>query len=126
MAWFFLDTHASGLFTFGFLGKTIELQSGQGRAREMLTQLPSAETLKNAKGICVVAGPGTFSSVRTGVLYANLLARLLKLPLVGVSVKEAEDLPTLYNALEKGEKEVVSYVAPIYDRAPNITLPKHA
>lgn len=75
----------------------------------------------------MVAGPGSFSAVRAGVLQANLIARLLKLPLVGVTVDEAGDLEALHRELRDPRlKLAVPYVAPIYDKEPNITTPKPA
>lgn len=70
----------------------------------------------------MVAGPGTFSSVRTGVLQANLLARLLRVPLVGVLAEEARDLPKLSERLWSGNLAAATYVAPLYDAEPNITV----
>jgi len=73
-------------------------------------------------GICVVAGPGSFSSVRSGVLDANLLARLWRVPLVGVTVEDAQDLPALARRLAAEHSRGAAYVAPIYDAEPNITV----
>lgn len=72
-------------------------------------------------GICVVRGPGSFSAIRTGVLYANLLSRLLRLPLFSISAEEAADLRRVAKRLEYGALRSASYVAPVYDREPNIT-----
>jgi len=60
--------------------------------------------------------------VRVGVLYANLLARFLKKPLVGVSVQQAVSLSTLSRDLAHGVHPTVSYAAPVYDAEPNITI----
>lgn len=144
MAWLFLDTHAPGEARFAIMenGKLPRVTSIEGRAAGLLPKLAKAVTskdLKKVEGICVVAGPGSFSSVRSGVLDANMIARLLKIPLVGVTVDEASDLPVLSCQLsvisdQSGSKpkpenwplKTTQYVAPIYDKEPNITLPKHA
>ena len=83
------------------------------------------------QGVCVVAGPGSFSAIRTGVLYANLLSRLLHRPLVGVSVEEAVDqaaliqhLQPFFSSLPSPASPLTTYVAPIYAMEPNITVPR--
>ncbi len=133
MAWLFLDTHAPGEAYFAIMeeGKLPRIQRVEGRTIGLLPKL--AKTLgtkgvKTMQGVCVVAGPGSFSSVRSGVLDANLIARLLKIPLVGVTVSEAHDLPVLSHQLFSAHDSLLisSYVAPIYDKEPNITLPKPA
>lgn len=80
--------------------------------------------LEACEGICVVAGPGSFSSIRIGVLYANLLSRLLRLQLVGVSVEEAADRNALVERLKTHAPSPSVYVAPVYDMEPNITIPR--
>lgn len=130
-AWLFLDTHAPGQSRFAFFepGKPVKTFEIQGRASALLPKLATKLKAQSSKlsGICVVAGPGSFSSVRAGVLQANLIARLLKLPLVGVTVDEAADLEVLHRELRDTRlKLAVPYVAPIYDKEPNITIPKPA
>lgn len=80
--------------------------------------------LEACQGICVVSGPGSFSSIRIGVLYANLLSRLLRLPLVGVSVEEAAERVALMQRLKNHVPTFATYVAPVYDMEPNITIPR--
>ena len=80
--------------------------------------------LEACEGICVVAGPGSFSSIRVGVLYANLLSRLLRLQLVGVSVEDATDRSALVERLKNHAPSPNVYVAPVYDMEPNITVPR--
>ncbi|HEU0050593.1 MAG TPA: hypothetical protein VFQ60_00865 [Patescibacteria group bacterium] len=123
MAWLFLDTHELSSFRFGWLGEKPVVQKTEARARELLNELPPIEELKQScKGIVVVAGPGSFSAIRTGVLYANLLSRLLSLPLISVTVPEAEDLMELTRSLPG--RTPASYVSPIYEKEPNITKPR--
>jgi len=123
MSWLFIDTHQSGQYRVGWLGKEVNVKTYTGRASGLLLKLPSLAKVKcEAKGVCVVAGPGSFSSVRTGVLYANLLSRLLKVPLVGISVDDSSDLKATSYKLQASDS--VSYVSPIYDAEPNITLPR--
>ena len=81
MAWLFLDTHAPGEARFAILedGKLPQITSIQGRAVGLLPKLAKTmgnKGLKKIEGVCVVAGPGSFSSVRAGVLDANMIARI--------------------------------------------------
>lgn len=131
MAWLFLDTHKPGEARFAVLedGKLPQVTEIQGRTVGLLPKLAKSmgsKGLNKIDGICVVAGPGSFSSVRAGVLDANMMARLLDVPLVGVTVDEARDLPILAHQLVAGNgaQKAVAYVAPIYDKEPNITIPK--
>ncbi|QQR61251.1 hypothetical protein IPH19_02195 [Candidatus Uhrbacteria bacterium] len=131
MAWLFLDTHAPGEARFAILedGKLPQITSIQGRTVGLLPKLAKTmgnKGLKKIEGVCVVAGPGSFSSVRAGVLDANMIARLLDIPLIGITVDEAHDLPVLSHQLTAGiwKQKASSYVAPIYDKEPNITIPK--
>jgi tRNA A37 threonylcarbamoyladenosine modification protein TsaB len=82
--------------------------------------------MRKTKGVCVVSGPGTFSLIRSGVLVANLLARLLNKPLVGIESSKASNLELLASTLDSMRLPPNAYVAPVYDREPNITLPKTA
>lgn len=128
MSWLFIDTHAPGEARFAFLeaGKEPVVTYVPGRTVNVLPLLSKKLAKQKLQGICVVAGPGSFSSVRAGVLEANLMSRLLKLPLVGITVDEAADLDALSSKLfSKASPPVRSdYVAPIYDKEPNITIPK--
>ncbi|MDP3793345.1 MAG: hypothetical protein Q8R07_01185 [Candidatus Uhrbacteria bacterium] len=128
MAWFFLDTHRPHFSRVGWLldSGSSRVKTIRGRSQKLWTVVVKdwAKRVKTLSGICVVAGPGSFSAVRIGVLYANLLARFLKKPLVGVSVEEAKSLSRLGRDLRRHIHPTVSYVAPVYDAEPNITLPR--
>ena len=79
------------------------------------------------EGVVVVAGPGRFSAIRVGVLTANILARWYRVPLFGVSYEEVATEDGLYRVFEEivSHRRVgTSYVAPLYDREPNITTPR--
>lgn len=132
MTWLFLDTHAPGKSRFAlFEHKHVpQITNIEGHVTGLLPQLAKTlgkKGIKKIEGVCVVAGPGSFSSVRAGVLEANLIARVLKKPLIGVTVDEAHDLPVLSHRLLASEADhrATEYVAPIYDKEPNITLPKN-
>ncbi len=128
MGWLFIDTHLAGTFRFGLLeaGKQAAMRSKAGRSSRFLVELAKAwPNWKNTvTGICVVEGPGSFSAVRTGVLHANLLSRLLGKPLVGIRVGEDDPIDTLAERLEKNLFPERAYVAPVYDAEPNITKPR--
>ncbi len=125
--WVFIDTHLPRQSRLGWLrgdGRT-RVRTYQGRPLLLLKQLfKDRGRLEASAGICVVAGPGSFSSIRIGVLYANLLARLLGKPLRGIRVNEAIDLALVYEGCVESAYAGATYVAPIYDAEPNITLPK--
>lgn len=124
MAWLFLDTHTPGEFRLGWLDKngSTRVKHYAEKAHRLLPRLARLmpRGLQDVDGICVVAGPGSFSSVRSGVLDANLLARLWRVPLVGVSAEEAKDVSTLTKRLASARG--AAYVAPTYDAEPNITV----
>jgi tRNA A37 threonylcarbamoyladenosine modification protein TsaB len=128
MAWLFLDTHASEACRYGWLfaDGTVRLKLIQGRPHRLLPRLAQDWKPRRTEleGVCVVVGPGSFSAVRTGVLSANLLARILGVPLVGVRREEAASLPQLARRLAEGAYPPSRYAAPIYDAEPNITLPR--
>jgi len=126
MAWLFIDTTRPEQFRYGLIAPdATRVRSVRKRVRTLLVELQRnapVSTLMRCQGICVVHGPGSFSSVRGGVLVANLLARLLRKPLVGVSREESEDLNQLVTDLDAGQKETSAYVMPTYDAEPNITI----
>ncbi|MCR4256812.1 MAG: hypothetical protein NUW08_03850 [Candidatus Uhrbacteria bacterium] len=135
MAWLFIDTHENGRVRYAWLdaGRVVKRVEREGRASMLLPLIakdlvtPSNSPLKRGRelsGVCVVEGPGSFSAVRGGVLDANLLARFLRVPLVAVPAGEAHDLEGLASRIASGDVSTSTYVAPIYDREPNITMPR--
>jgi tRNA A37 threonylcarbamoyladenosine modification protein TsaB len=116
MAWLFLDTHENGRVRYAWLdeaGNALKEVEKEGRASILMPLVAKDLAKFKITGVAVVRGPGSFSAVRGGVLDANLIARLLRVPLVGLSVGESFD-----------PRHVSEYVAPVYDAEPNITLPK--
>lgn len=128
MVWLCLDTHIPGQTRLGLLGESgwIEYTETEGRAPRVLTTIAAYHRNKeqSIKGVCVVEGPGSFSAIRIGVLYANLYARLEHLPLVPVGPQQFQDPVALFRDLEQQRFQAVPYVAPVYDQEPNITIPK--
>ncbi len=127
MSWLFLDSSRPDAFRIGTFGPgRVSVKTVCGRSHKLLPALErlirTPQALGDSDGICVVHGPGSFSSVRGGVLAANLLARHFRKPLVGVSVSDAEDLPRLADALVSNRLAPSSYVMPTYTAEPNITV----
>lgn len=126
--WLFIDTHAPRQNRLGWLSNRskVSVRTYRGRPITLLRRLfvQERERLATCEGICVVSGPGSFSSIRFGVLYANLLARLLGKSLVGVPTQQSVDLSELARLLDGRTLQVQAYVAPVYDAEPNITTPR--
>lgn len=123
--YFFIDTRRRDSARFGWLdekggSKLWPTQPGSAGLMSSVSLKVKQTDLAKAKGVCVVAGPGSFSSIRTGTLVANLLARIYNLPLLAVKALEADDLQVLARSLNK--RRPISYAAPIYDQEPNITV----
>ncbi|HNZ86442.1 MAG TPA: tRNA (adenosine(37)-N6)-threonylcarbamoyltransferase complex dimerization subunit type 1 TsaB [bacterium] len=78
--------------------------------------------LQNLKRIIVNTGPGSFTSVRIGVVLANTLSFALKIPVVGTSQKEIKTKDDILKLLDlKPSRE---FVKPFYYKEPNITQKK--
>lgn len=126
MAWLFIDTHENGRVRCAWLeaGRVVARREREGRASILLPLIAKDLAKRRLSGVCVVEGPGSFSAVRGGVLDANLIARFLRVPLVAVSAADAHDLEGLAARLAAGDVSASAYVAPVYDREPNITVPR--
>jgi hypothetical protein len=127
MSWLFIDTSERMRIRLAMIPS-----QGKIRQREILGRRPivtmlasfiKAESIPSLDGIVVISGPGSFSAVRSGVLVANLLARMYHVPLYGVRVEDVRELEGLRDSLIANRLKPVSYVAPIYDQEPNITCP---
>jgi tRNA A37 threonylcarbamoyladenosine modification protein TsaB len=97
-------------------------------AASLLATLKEELAQGKPNAIAVVAGPGTFSAVRLGVIYANILARWYRIPLFSLpkeSTVSTETLQVWYEQYKAGAWTPVGYVPPEYDREPNITTPSH-
>jgi tRNA A37 threonylcarbamoyladenosine modification protein TsaB len=124
--WLFIDTSERGKERLAMIGRTGRItvrtrRRPRGSVVETLASFVEPKAVASCEGICVVAGPGSFSAVRSGVLAANLLARLYGKPLYGVSVEESRSLMDLRSRLVQGLLASAPYVAPVYDAEPNIT-----
>jgi hypothetical protein len=128
MPLFYIDTHARGLVDLGFLDEqknTIKsFNIKPGSLVGTIAHKFSKDKIASAEGIVVVQGPGSFSAIRAGVLVANLLSRIYAKPLYGITVEESGNLANILGLITSGKLKKLKYADPIYDREPNITLPK--
>ena len=126
--WLFIESIQSDFFQLGLIGsRRTKLSKITRRSNHLLATLSriiSRRDLQRIEGICVVEGPGAFTPVRTGVLIANILARIYKKPLVGITVDQALDLSKLVSSLMDNNYCPTEYVAPKYSSEPNITIKK--
>lgn len=127
--WIFIDSAQAGAFRVGTLShERVRVATVTARSHRILPEIAKRiglSAIPSMEGICIVAGPGSFTAVRTGVLIANLLSRLFRKPLVSIMVEDASDLVRLSNQLATAHYPLSSYVAPVYSSEPNITLPKN-
>ena len=86
---------------------------------------------QNLRGICVFAGPGSFTGLRIGVTVANTLADSLKIPIIGEknSDNSKNDGENLENWREIALKKLNSgaddkIALPFYGAEANITKPR--
>ncbi len=130
MAFLFIDTRQTGASVVRWLdGEAFETWVSEGRAQQLLAGIKAHLDRINSSlnGVIVVSGPGRFSSIRVGILYANILARWYKVPLFEAKAEDVETddaLKDLVSAIGSGVRTSSAYVAPIYDREPNITSPR--
>ena len=73
--------------------------------------------------VIVVNGPGSFTSVRIGVLLANNLKRFYDIPLGEVRYHEDMDLESIFK--NSDDYKIGSYIKPFYGKEPNITISKN-
>ncbi len=129
MGWIGIDTRTNGHSVVSWIEEApIESIQVDGKAASILPVLArlTKDRMKAIEGVLVASGPGTFSSIRTGVLYANLISRLLTVPLLELSEEEAfsGSYTQIIQDYLAGRRSGMTYVAPIYDREPNITIPR--
>ncbi len=100
-----------------------------GRAQGLLSVIARERSrlVEDLQGVAIVAGPGRFSALRVGILYAHLIARWYKKPLYGLEptmVETESARQQIYHDIQAGILPETGYVAPLYDREPNITTPR--
>lgn len=102
--------------------KKIIFQKRFGEAENLLLMIDKLlkeekARIKNLKRIVVVKGPGNFTSLRIGILIANILAYTLKIPVYGIKLDELDGLLSL-----KFKSRKIEFVSPFYGKEPSITL----
>jgi len=99
--------------------------------------------LIDLEGVVVANGPGAFTSLRIGVVTANVLAFTLGIPVVGVKLSEVRDkvnkVDKVNEEIEREELETLvgigfwklkkakrgEFILPFYGKAPHITTLPH-
>lgn len=98
---------------------------GSDRALAVVDQTlrQKKKSVNDIKSIIIVRGPGSFTAVRTGLIIANTLGMLLRIPVRGIVVKHRlSNDEVLFQAAMAGKKNFL--LRPWYGKSPNITLPK--
>lgn len=81
------------------------------------------KSVQDIQKIIVVRGPGSFTAVRTGLIIANTLGMMLRIPIHGIVTKhQLDDAEVLQQATTAGVRGKI--VKPWYGKSPNITKPK--
>lgn len=105
-------------------GRPKEIPVKPGQLMAVFAKRIDKKKLESAEGIILVSGPGPFSSIRAGVLIANLTSRIFKLPLYEVRSPLAKTFSEITSDIHGGRLKPSDYVSPIYDAEANITMPK--
>ena len=130
MGYLLLDTRVSDEAKAWWLSEAgEETWQAAGRAQGILGVIARERSRFTAElgGVAIVAGPGRFSALRIGILYAHLLAHWYKVPLYALTsadVATEEARAAAVGAIRTGATPETTYVAPLYDREPTITIPR--
>jgi hypothetical protein len=130
----YINTAQRDFLQFALISKTdvflLKKNVGRKQSENMLLQLnnlleKNKFKLEDLKKIVVNRGPGSFTSVRMGVVLANTMSYALKIPVWGIrgdeyELEKREDFLQLNQIkFKKG-----GFTIPYYDRDPNITKSK--
>lgn len=125
------DRLAVGLFNKSGLIDEVSDQSAGGHSKIILNLLDkllkkNKFKLDDLKGVTVVTGPGSFTGIRIGLVVANALVYLLKIPALGVRADEFETTKDLIKLAQKKLSKMKGrqFVLPFYGKEPNITVPR--
>ena len=135
----FIDTSAKSMVILALFSKSkiIRILKKATGIRQGEKLLPSIDyllkkedkKLEAIKSIIVVAGPGGFSSLRTGIAVANALSWFLRVPIVGI---RADEVPREENKLVEflhkkiSKAQAQEIIEPLYGKEPNITIKKES
>jgi len=67
--------------------------------------------------------PASFTGLKVGITIANSLSLALKIPVVGVSLKDQKIKDVVENSDFSNQKQ--DFIKPIYSKEPNITISKN-
>lgn len=129
MAYLFLDTRFRGQMSLWWeVDEREEVWAQNCDAADILRQiqLHRAKFAQELKGVGILPGPGRFSALRVGIVYAHMLAKWYKIPLYRLfpaDIASIESRKAVQIAIQNGERQPETYIAPEYDREPNITKP---
>lgn len=129
MAYLLLDTRFRGEAGAWWVGESGEEAWVEHQDTQDILHAVQAhrEALReNLRGVGVVAGPGRFSAVRVGILYAHVVARWYGIPVYRLrpeDVETAEARAGFAQDVREGIRSAERWIDPVYDRAPNITSP---
>lgn len=124
--WLYIDTRNRSSSFFGWLkqGQEPKLWQVSDKDNGLVSAIArriAPKQISDSDGICVVSGPGSFSSIRIGTLTANLIARIHGLPLFAVDAETADrGSGAIVGSIVSSSPQ--EYAAPVYDREPNITI----
>jgi len=91
------------------------------------------KSLKDIKGIAVVKGPGSFTSLRIGIATANALAYGFGIRVLGIGESASstdrrgggwDEIIKKLNRLANNQSNNVRVIVPEYGQEPHITEPK--
>lgn len=78
---------------------------------------------KDLTHLAVFKGPGSFTSLRIGIVTANTASSILGIPLIEIAEKEEKKLEkNIKNKIKK--RDFKKQILPFYGKEPNITKPK--
>lgn len=107
--------------------KSVSINAKHKQSDKLLLEIDKLlkKDVKKLSHIVVVSGPGSFTSLRIGVVVGNTLAWALSLPLAEISLDEfnGDNFVDIVNSkIKKAKKGFIA--EPVYDRGPNITKKK--
>jgi len=118
------DSFRVALVDKGVVKKDKTISSARTHSEKLLKTInqllaQTKKSVRDIRGIAVVKGPGSFTSLRVGVATANALGFALGVPVLGVS----KDFKTA-SAVRWPKKKKIQLVIPEYGSEPHITGPK--
>ncbi|MDQ5919351.1 MAG: TsaD protein [Patescibacteria group bacterium] len=129
MAYLVLDARFRGEAGAWWVGESEEETWVQQQDTQDILRAVQArrEVLREGlKGVGVMAGPGRFSAVRVGIVYAHVIARWYRVPLYRLQTEDVvtpESRARVAQEIREGARTAEVWIDPVYDRAPNITSP---